>query len=617
MSRISTIPPRDTGSSGQPRSRIQLWSMRLIAATVVPLVVLCSLEVFLRVAGYGYSTRFFVPREIEGVDYLVPNREFTHQFFPVSLARSPLPSRMLAEKPEDTFRIFLFGGSAAYGDPDPSFGVGRHLEALLERRYPETDFEVVNVAVTAINSHVVLPIARDCAKRDADMWIVYMGNNEMVGPYGAGTIFGAKAPSVAFVRSALALKRTRIGQLLEAIVKAGSESSSDQGRWQGIDMFSENLLRDSDENRLRAYENFRRNLGDIIRTGQDAKVPVIVSTVASNLKDCSPFASLHSEGLKDGRLAEWESLFARGTELEKAASYSLALDSYLAAAEIDPDHAELQYRIGSCNLALGNSAKAMRAFTRARDHDALAVRADSRINQIIKDVTNAHEGKSVQLVDAVSAFEELTGIPGQETFYEHVHLTLEGNLSLAQILSVEVSGLLPESMLDSGTYSSPELERLACEQRLAVTMWDRKRIWNVALGRISVAPFTSQSSHPRNVEYFESRKREVDSLTDARTPARDLHIYQSALQDQPEDTLIRWNYAQFLEMTGSQNDAIKQGMIICQQLPDSPWPLYFVGSLLSREGRLSEAEQYLKMAIQSQPYFPVAERELEHILQQQ
>jgi len=41
-----------------------------------------------------------------------------------------------------------------------------------------------------------------------------MGNNEMVGPFGAATVFGAKAPPLGFVRLNLAIQKTRVGQLL-------------------------------------------------------------------------------------------------------------------------------------------------------------------------------------------------------------------------------------------------------------------------------------------------------------------------------------------------------------------------------------------------------------------
>ena len=42
------------------------------------------------------------------------------------------------EKPPGTYRIFILGESAAMGDPEPAYGAGRYLEALLRERYPKT-----------------------------------------------------------------------------------------------------------------------------------------------------------------------------------------------------------------------------------------------------------------------------------------------------------------------------------------------------------------------------------------------------------------------------------------------------------------------------------------------
>jgi hypothetical protein len=158
-----------------------LWLFRLIAATVIPLLLLGVLELVLRVSGFGYPTSFFLRSKIDGQDYYITNDRFGYRFFPPQIARTPFALRMKAKKPEKTCRIFLFGESAAQGDPDPTFGVGRYLETLLHARFPGTDFEVVCVAMTAINSHAILPIARECAKLDGDVWVVYMGNNEIVG----------------------------------------------------------------------------------------------------------------------------------------------------------------------------------------------------------------------------------------------------------------------------------------------------------------------------------------------------------------------------------------------------------------------------------------------------
>ena len=68
--------------------------------------------------------------------------------------------------------------------------------------------------MTAINSHVVLEIARDCAAHQPDLFVVYMGNNEVIGPYGPGTVFQQWSPSRKLIRANVWLKSTRVGQLL-------------------------------------------------------------------------------------------------------------------------------------------------------------------------------------------------------------------------------------------------------------------------------------------------------------------------------------------------------------------------------------------------------------------
>jgi tetratricopeptide (TPR) repeat protein len=586
--------------------------MRLAAATLVPLLLLGVLELGLRLAGFGHSTRLFLPRTIGGEEFLIPNEKFTHRFFPPALARAPLSGRMAAHKPEGTYRIFLLGESAAYGDPDPSFGVGRYLEALLEARYPKTDFEVVCAAITAINSHVILPIARECARHDGDLWVVYMGNNEMIGPFGAGTVFGEKAPRLAFVRTVLALKTTRVGQLVDQMVAGVRGGSSAPESWDGINMFSKNQLRYDDPKRLRAYENFRTNLADILSVGKNAGVPIVLSTVAVNLRDCSPFASLHAATLEPTRLSEWDRLFKEALALEAGGSFQAALDVYGKAAAIDSDFAELQFRIGTCQLAIKNHAAALKSFEFARDHDALAVRADTRINRII---TEAVQPGSALGVDAVQEFSRHTpdGIPGKELFYEHVHFTMAGNELLARLLAAKIAGQLPASITANGGEQPAEIEAEACKRRLAATVWDQKRVWDVALGRISGPPFTSQSSHPRNLQYCKDRMKEVDSRTTPQSPIQDQKMYEAALAAHPDDTLVRWNYAQFFERTGRLADAAKQGEMICERLPHAMWPHYFTGSVMARLGKMPEAADYLQRALRISPDFPIARKELEQI----
>lgn len=362
-------------------------------------------------------------------------------------------------------------------------------------------------------------------------------------------------------------------------------------------MFKKNLLRHDDRARLRAYKNFEGNLKDIIETGRKAGVPIILSTVGSNLKDSSPFASLHREDLDTSSKAEWDLLFQDGMALEKKGQHEEALSRYNEAAAIDSEFAELQFRIGTCQLALGRSEQARQAFVQARNYDALTVRADSRINQILTDTIPEGDDQvlGIDAADALSAHSP-EGIPGRELFYEHVHFTTAGNFALARIIADQVRTLLPPGILESQTESWLESED--CDRWLALTKWDQLRLWQEESGRITTMPFISQSSNPSNKAYINGQKRRIKAQITKDTWDLDHELYVSALDRTPEDTFLVANYAQFLDATGKSAEAIEQAERFCDLLPDSAWTHYYRAALLAKEGRLQEARKGLEKALE-------------------
>jgi tetratricopeptide (TPR) repeat protein len=587
----------------------RLWLMRLTAMLLMPAFFLGLLELALRVVGFGYPTEFWVPSTIEGEAYVVPNTQFTYRFFPPALARAPLPMRMLAEKSEGTYRIFLFGESAAYGDPDPAYGMGRQLEVQLRERYPGTEFEVICTAMTAINSHAILPLARECAKLDGDLWIIYMGNNEMVGAYGAGTVFSSKAPPLMLVRGILFLKSTRTGQLLDSMIAGLRKDPQSPDDWDGINMFSKNPLRYDDPGRLTAYKNFRGNLKDILKAGEKADVPIILSTVASNLEDCAPFISIHDEGLGSSRLAEWNRLFELGRQKENESVWDVGLEYYLMAEAIDPTYAELQFRIGQCALETNQPGLAREAFEKARDYDGLAVRADTRINNIIRDASRKSGGQVTLLEpDNLLAGPSPENIPGKKYFYEHVHYTLDGNYRLARMIVDELTKHLPSRILD--TEKGAWVEQAFIERELAATLWDQHRLWNNMIKRISVPPHTAQASHQSNLQTLNEQAQVVIAKITPQTPSQDRELYLQAIAKHPDDNLLHARFGQYLEAMGSREEAITEFQRVCELLPDLEWPYYYLGELQLRAGRKWDAKESFERALEIRPDFAQALKKL-------
>jgi tetratricopeptide (TPR) repeat protein len=597
-------------------SRRRLWLFRISAPVIVLLLVFGGVEAGLRMCGYGYPTGFFLKNKIDGKDYYVSNDRFGYRFFPPALARTPLPMRMAANKPDNTYRIFVFGESAALGDPDPTFGAWRYLQVLLRERFPATHFEVVCVAMTAINSHVILPIARECARHDGDLWIIYMGNNEMVGPFGAGTVFGSRVAGIHLIRASLALKSTKDGQLLDSLMQRCGGSSAPK-TWGGLDMFKEHELRYDDPIRLRAYENFKQNLNDILRAGQDAGVPVILSTVGSNLKDCAPFGSLHSAGLNDTQQGEWDGLYQEGTNLESSGDYPDALKKYEQAVAIDPQYAELHFRAGSCQLALTNDEQALNEFELARDDDTLAFRADSRINQIVEDAAQAKANQGVYFLDAFKMLAQRSPakIPGNELFYEHVHLNFDGNYLLGRAFAEQTLKLLPKSIVAQAKseWASAEL----CDRRLAISPWDRCRVWQENYSRVSEPPFTGQLNDVPRARFYIAKLQELNSQMTEQTRAQSQATYEEALALSPDDYDLRENFAQFLDETGDLAGAVPEEQKVSELLPQSPVTPCIVGRLLVRLGNADAAEKSFSRALAIRKDYVPALNEMGMILANQ
>ncbi len=478
----------------------------------VPVALLVLTELGLRVFGYGYSTDFFV--EVPGKGVYTANRQFSLRFFPPSLRRNPWPVYMAADKPAETYRIFVLGGSAAQGVPDPAYGFAGVLETMLAETFPGATFEIVLTAMTAINSHVVLPIARDCAEHEPDMFIVLLGNNEVVGPFGAGTALGGFTPNLAVIRAHLAVKTTRVGQLV-ANVTADLGPSRDGEQWRGLEMFMDHRIAADDPRLTFVYANLRRNLADIVRTADEAGAATILCTMPVNLGDCPPFASQHRAGLSQADLDAWTAAFEAGIDRATAGDNAGAIEAFQTAMGIDDRFAELHYRLAQCYLEDRPAPEALATFASACDLDTLRFRADSTINRTIRDVAAEQAEAGAHLVDAERAMAEcdraLRGVPGRALFYEHVHMTFEGNYEVARAVFVEMVKLLPESITSRapGPITPPSLR--FCAERMELTRWQRAQMLAYMLDMTDRPPFTEQFDHAERYAAMELFRRWLES----------------------------------------------------------------------------------------------------------
>jgi tetratricopeptide (TPR) repeat protein len=559
---------------------------------LLPLLLLALLEGLLRIVGYGYPTGFALKQSINGRQVFVDNQSFAQRFFPPGLARSPHPFLFAAEKPADTTRIFVFGESAAMGDPEPAFGFARILELLLKQRYPGSNFEVINTGVTAINSHVIREIARDLAPRQGDIWILYMGNNEVIGPFGAGTVFGAQTPRLGFIRASLALKKLRLGQLLDD-VRYRLAGKSRPHTWEGMEMFLDQQIAADDPRLNPVYRHFEANLRDILAVGTKAGAKIILSTVVSNLKDCPPFASLHTRGF--AATNDWTNRYEAAAARERTNDFAGALQTLLDTAALDSGHAELQFRIARCQLALGRTNDALKSFVRARDLDALRFRTDSRLNDIIEKTARA---TSVKLVDAAESFNRASAheIVGRESLLEHVHFNFTGNYRIAGLLSDAVAGLLPpQSEIRS------QLSMADCARLLAFTVWDELQLTEEMARRLAQPPFTHQLDHAARLAALDAKRTELQKQWDGPGAELAIQTYREGLAQAPHDWLLHENFATLLQTLGQPKEAEQHWRAIIDLMPHYPAAYYSLANVLDAQGRGAEALDYFHRALRVKP----------------
>jgi tetratricopeptide (TPR) repeat protein len=430
----------------------------------------------------------------------------------------------------------------------------------------------------------------------------------MIGPFGAATVFGAKAPPWPVVRLGLALQTTRVGQLLMNLESRFKGSAGGPGVWGGLQMFLGNQLAPNDPRKAVVYKNFQRNLQDILRAGRDSGAAILLNTVSVNLKDCPPFASLPSSTVAPADREKCDRLCADGRGAEMNGDWKLAAADFGQAGALDPQLAEAQFHLGQALLRLNDAAAAAGHFQKACDCDALPFRADSRINAIIRETGQQLGGPKLVLCDAAVGLPEPGKIPGQETFYEHVHFNFDGNYRLAMLWAAQAERLLPGDVRNKakGAWATQGV----CEARLGLTDWNRCDVLNAVRQRMERPPLNSQFNHELRLSELTGQ---IDRLLRQRTAAAATNahaLYNDAIARAPRDYMLPENFGEFLELTGDIKQAALEWKQARELMPRNPFAFLTEGQLSEKQGELSPAREDFRQAVNLHPRYAEAWFEL-------
>lgn len=575
-------------ATGQPSRRVR--ALGRLVLCLFPLAIVAGLELALRLAGVGYNPHFLVPATGESRGQLITNYAFGRRFFPRALAREPEPQGMPVAKAPRAVRIFVLGESAAMGDPDAAYGLSRMLEVILQDRLPDRPVQVVNAAMSAVNSHAVRLIAEDCLSAEADALVVYMGNNEVVGPFGIGSTLVPFSPRLPLIRLGLAVRSTRLGQVLDAIVRRTVHPGDEEiAAWRGMEHSIKEQVSATDARLEVTRRHFRQNLEAILHAARQRHVPVVLCTVPVNLRSCPPFAGKPSSPDPD---PDWDALTAEARRLQNQGLADAATERLEAATRRQPAAADAWYLLGEALAQQGQAESAEDCFRKARDLDRFRFRADTAIERLIR---AAGEHAGVRLVDAEARLAALEAA-GTETFLDHVHLTFAGTAAMA----VPASEALLETLGGAAAGEPPTADAVAerCAGALAYTDWDRRRLERDLLERRTRPPFNLQMRWQANRDEMTRLERLLrqDVLAAA---ARD--HYAAAQRLRPRDPVLCRSAARMLSSTGDREAAARQWQSVTELQPFAPDALHNLGALYVEMGRAAEAEDLFRRALRLQP----------------
>lgn len=569
-------------------------------------MLLGGLELALRLGGYGYAPGF--ARRVtlpSGETVWRENRWFTAPHFSPERVRRPFPFRLPVEKAPGTYRIFILGSSAAMGDPEPSFSLARMLEAMLRSSYPSHNFEVVNAAVTAINSHLVRTIAADCAALDPDLFIVYEGHNEVIGPFGPAGVFAPFLRSQPAVRAAAWLQRTRTGQLISALSRATAAKRAEPAEWGGMAMFLEQQIAYGDPRLDAVRAHFRANLISIAESAHAAGARTLLCTVLTNQRDFAPFLSRHRAGLTPDDLARWDAHLQAARDADRAGRPADAEAAYRAALAIDDEHAELVFRFGRFLLQANRRLEAQALLQRALNLDTLRFRADSALNRVARDLRGARvPGLDVVDLAASLALRSEGGVPGDDLLYEHVHLNFRGTYEAARELFTHVSADLARRQLISDEIPPPFTYDEA-RTRLGYTTHEQAMIALELLNRFQSPPFTAQADHAFRLQTWRQRAAHAAELLarpEALPALRD--SYARGINAAPNDWILARNAGAMFVTRQSPAEALPLLERAAAWIDDDVDTLIPLGWARRALGQTAEAEAAFARARALEPRDP-------------
>jgi len=401
------------------------WWLKIIIVLFIPLLFFGLLEGLLRISNYGNDLSLFISHP-DFPEYRIINPQVGMRYYVSEQFKPEVSNDVFSkEKTPNSLRIFILGGSSAAGYPYLHNGAfSRILRSMLNDALPGTKIEMINVAMTAVNSFTLLDLFPEIIASEPDAILIYSGHNEFYGALGGGSTQSIGSSRLV-INTFLQLMHIRSFQLIRNLLQPGSKQKSGTLMKRMVEKQIIPLQSSIYEN---AKYHFGENMREMAHLAKEANVPLAIGNLVSNLKYQPPFVSVMSDDpqVTTNLKTKLRSIRNRISSKEYAALETELIELIAAYPQV----ADLQYLMANTKYDLQKFDQAKTFYTKAKDLDGLRFRATEEFNETIHKVC---ESSDAFHVDVKQYFESASpsGIVGNELILEHLHPNLQGYYLIA------------------------------------------------------------------------------------------------------------------------------------------------------------------------------------------